>query len=122
MYGKAVDDLHKRRRDSNLDDAFFERTDMAAVTEPKDATEYMVRVSCDRLDVSRFGVLNTDDMTRRAKTIPLNTTRYSNDSLGHGEEVEKQIRVFISRKWRADHKGDSDRRAAWTFTQTHSQR
>ena len=41
---KAADDLHRRRRDSDLEDALFERTEVAAVTEPKDATEYMVRV------------------------------------------------------------------------------
>ena len=103
---------------------------MTAVTEPKDVTEYMVRVSCDRLDVWRFGVCSlngqngtpitlhdTDDTTKRAKTIPRDTTMYSNDSLCHREEVEKQIRVFISHTWRADHKCDNDRRAAWTFTQ-----
>ena len=48
VYGRAADDLHRRRRDSDLEDALFERTDMAAVTEPKDDTEYIVRVSCDR--------------------------------------------------------------------------
>ena len=60
---------------------------------------------------------DTDDTTRRAKTIPRNTTRYSHDSLGHCEEVEKQIRVFIFRTSGADHECDRDRRAAWTFTQ-----
>ena len=54
--GKAADDLHRRRRDPHLEDASFQRTDIASVTEPKDVTEYMVRVSCDRLDVWRFGV------------------------------------------------------------------
>ena len=130
-YGKAADDLHRRRRDSDLQDALFERTDMAAVTQPKDVTEYKVRVSCDRLDVWRFGVCSlkgqnetaaitlhdTDDTTRRAKTIPRNTTRYSNDFLGHCEEVEKQIRRFISHTWRADHECDSDSRVAWTSSQ-----
>ena len=59
--------------------------------------------------------------TRRVKTIPRNTTRYSHDSLRHCEssikEVEKQISVFISHTWRADHKCDSDRHVAWTITQ-----
>ena len=110
------------RRDSDLEDALFERTEMAAVTEPKDVTEYMVRVSCmqsqgSKKETAASTLQNTDDTTRRAKTIPRNTTRYSNDSFGHCEEVEKQIRVFISHTWRADHKCDSDRRAAWTFTQ-----
>ena len=31
--------------------------------------------------------------------------------------MEKQIRVFISHTWRADHQGDSDRHFAWTITQ-----
>ena len=56
-------------------------------------------------------------MTRRAKTIQRITTKYLSDSLGHCGEVQKQIRVFISHTWRADHTCDSDRRAAWTFTQ-----
>ena len=50
VYGKAADDLHRRRRDSDLEDTLSERTENAAVTEPEDVTEYMVRVSCDRLD------------------------------------------------------------------------
>ena len=104
VYGKAADDLHRRRRDSDLEDALFERTEMAAVTEPRDVTEYLVRVSGDRLDVWRFGVCSLKgqsetaastlhdivDTTRRAKN---NTTRYSNDSLGC-EEVEKQETCF----------------------------
>ena len=45
VYGKAADDLHRHRRDSDLEDALFERTGIAAVTEPKDVTEYMVRES-----------------------------------------------------------------------------
>ena len=99
---------------------------MTAVTEPKDVTEYLVRASCDRLDGLRFDVCrlkfqnetaaialhDTVDTTRRAKTIPRNTRRYSNDSLHHCEEVEKQIRVFSSHTWRADHECDHDRRAA----------
>ena len=36
---------------------------------------------------------------------------------GH-QEVEKQIRVFISQTWRADHTCDSDRHVAWTTTQS----
>ena len=31
--------------------------------------------------------------------------------------MEKQIRVFISHPWRADHTCDSDRHVAWTITQ-----
>ena len=64
---------------------------------------------------------NTVDQTRRVKTIPRKTTRYSHDILGDCEssikEMEKQIRVFISHTWRADHKCDSDRHVAWTVTQ-----
>ena len=118
VYRKAADDPHRRTRNSDLEDALFERTDIAAVTEPEDVTEYMVRVCYDRLDKWRLGVCSlkgqketktitlhdTDDTTRRAKTIPRNTTRYSHDSLGHCEEVEKQIREFIAHTWRADHK------------------
>ena len=84
MHGKAADKLHRRRRDSDLEDALFERTDMTAVTETKDVTECMVRVSWVRLDVWRLGVCSlkgqnetaastlhdTVDTTRRAKTIP----------------------------------------------------
>ena len=135
VYGKAADDPHRRRQDSDLEDASFERTDIAAVTEPNDVTEYMVRVSCDRSDEWRFGVCclkcqnetaeitlqNTVDTTRRVKTIPRKTTRYSHDSLGHCEsnikEMEKQIRVLIFHTSRADHECDRDRRAPWTFTQ-----
>ena len=78
------------RRDSDLEDALFERTEMAAVTKPKDVTEYKVRVSCMRFQGSKketaaSTLQNTDD-TRRAKTIPRNTTRYSSDSFGHCEE------------------------------------
>ena len=131
MYGKAADDIHRRRRDSDLEDGLFERTDMAAVTEPKDTTEYMARVSCGKLDEWRYGVCSlmfqnetaattlhdTDDTTRRAKTIPRNTTRYSHDSWGHCEEVEKQMRVFIFHTSGADQECNRDRRATWTFTQ-----
>ena len=67
-----------------------------AVTGPKEVTMYAVRVGCERLDEWRFGVcsikcqnereetilLNTVDWTRRVKTIPRNTTRCSQDSLG----------------------------------------
>ena len=108
---------------------------VAALEDPKDVTEYVVRVGCDRLDEWRFGVCslkcqnetaeitlqNTVDQTRRVKTIPRNTPRYSNVSSGHCEssikEVEKQIRVFISHTWRADHQCDIDRHVAWTITQ-----
>ena len=113
---------------------------VAAWEGPKDITEDTVRVVCDRLDEWRSGVcslkgqnetakiilLSTVDTSRRVKTIPRNTTRYSHDSLGHCEssikEVEKQIRVFISHTWRADHQCDSDRHVAWTTTQLHSHR
>ena len=75
-------------------------------------------------EAAEITLLNTVDRTRRVKTIPRNTTRYSHDSLGHCEsssikEVEKQIRVFVSHTWRADNKCDSDsgRHVAWTITQ-----
>ena len=58
-------------------------------------------------------------MTRRDEPRQIHETRQGIrvTVLGHCEEVEKQIRVFISHTCRADHKCDSDRRAAWTFTQ-----
>ena len=57
VYGKAADDLHRQRRGSDLEHALFEGADVAAVTEPKDVTEYMVRVSC-----GRFGVCTRNSM------------------------------------------------------------
>ena len=130
MYGQASDDLHRRRGDSDLEDALYERSDMAAVTDPKDATGYMVQVSCDRFGVCSLKGQNetaaitlhdTDDTTRRAKTIPRNTTRYSNDSLGHCEGVDKQIREFISHTWRAGHQCDIETCCMDVYT-THRQR
>ena len=94
--------------------------------------EYKVRVGGERLDEWRFGLKwqngttertlqNTVDHTRQFKTNLRNTPKNSHFGSGHWEssikEVEKQIRVFSSHTWRADHKCDSDRRAAWTFTQ-----
>ena len=108
---------------------------VAALKGPKDVTEYTVRVGCERFEMWRFGVCslkcqnetaeitlpNTVDRTRRAKTSPRNTTMCPRNSLGHREsstkEVEKQIRVFMSYTRRAHHQWDSERRAAWTFTQ-----
>ena len=56
---------------------------------------------------------NTVDTSRRV--ILRNTPRYSHDSLGHCEssieEVEKQIRVFVSHTWRADHNAQSTLRS-----------
>ena len=127
---KAADDLHRRRKDSDLEDASFDRTDIAAeigmdkvlvnhdhgsltaVTGPHELTVYTVR---------EITLLNAVDWTRPVKTIPRNTTRYSHDSLGHCEssikKMEKQMRVLIFHTLRADHKCDRDRRAAWTITQ-----
>ena len=58
-------------------------------------------------------------MMRRDEPRQLHETRQGNriTVLGHNEEVAKQIRLFISYTWRADHKCDSDRRVALTFTQ-----
>ena len=67
MYGKAADDVHRRRHDSDLEDASFDLTDIAAeagidkvlvnhnngavaVTRPKEVTERMVKVGCDSLE------------------------------------------------------------------------
>ena len=151
--GEAADDPHRRRQDSDLEDASSGRSDVAAetgidkflenhnkgsvtaMTRPNEVTVYTVRVGCERFEVCRFGVcslkchketaeitlLNSVDWTRRVKTIPPNTTRYSHESLGHCEssikKVEKQKRVFISHAWRADHQCDSERHVAWTITQ-----
>ena len=93
--GEVADDLHRRRQDSDLEDASFDRTDVAAVTEPKEVTLCTVRFGCERFEMWRFGVrslkcqnetaditsLNTVDWTRRNKTIPRNKTTYSHDSL-----------------------------------------
>ena len=99
----------------------------------KDATEYMVRVVCDRFETWGFEVCslkcqnetaeitmqNAVDRTRRVETILRKTPRYSHDILGHCEsvvkEVEKQIRVMIFHTLVADHKCDRDR-FAWTIT------
>ena len=67
VYGKAADDLNRRRQHSDLEDASVDRTDIAAeagmdkvlvnhnngavaVTGPKEVTEYTVRVGCEKLD------------------------------------------------------------------------
>ena len=74
MYGKAADDLHRRR---DLEDASFDRTEIAAeagidnvlvnhnngavaVTGTKEVTECTVRVGCDRLDEWRLGVCSLE--------------------------------------------------------------
>ena len=109
VYGEVADDLHRRRRqDPDLENASVDRADIAAVTGPNEVTKYRVQVGCDRLDEWRFGecnfksqngrtertLQNIVDQSRRFKTIPRNTPRYSHDGLGHCEssikEVEKQ--------------------------------
>ena len=119
VYGEADDDLHRRRQDSDLEDASFDRTDIAADAGMDSVllnhnngavamtvTEYTVRVCCDGLDEWRSGVcslnwqnevaettlLNTDDRTRRVRTILRNTLRYSHASLGHCESSVKRWR------------------------------
>ena len=104
VYGKVTDDL----QDSDPKEASFDRTNIAAMTGPKDVVEYMVRVSCDRLDEWRFGVCslkwqnetaeitlqNIAVTTRRVKTILRNTKRNSHDSSGRCE-LNIKIRVLI---------------------------
>ena len=133
---KAADDLHRRRQDSDLENTSFDRTNIAAVTEPKDVIEHMVRVSCDRLDEWRFGVRslecqnetaeitlpNTVDRTRRVKTIPRNSTRYSHFCLGHCEEVEKQIRAFIFPRIKSRRQMRPRQTCCMDFYTMHSQR
>ena len=55
-------------------------------------------------ETAEITLLNTVDTSRRVKTSPRNTPRYSYDSLGHCESSikEVEIRVLISRTWRAD--------------------
>ena len=112
-YGGAAGDLHRRRQDSDLEDASSDRTDIAsetghgsvtAMTGPNEVTVYTVRVRHERIERWRIGVfslkcenetaeitlLNTVDRTRRVKTITRNTTRYSHDSLGHCESSIKE--------------------------------
>ena len=117
VYGKDADDLYRRQQDSDLEDASLDRIDVAAeiemdrvlvsydrgsvtaVTEPKDVTEYMVRVSGSRFETWELEVFsltcqnepgestlqNNVDQARLVKTIPRNTPRYSHDSLGQCE-------------------------------------
>ena len=74
MYGKAADDLHRRRQDADLEDASSDRTEIAAetginkvlvnhdhgpvtaMTGPNEVTVYTVRVGCDRFEMWRIGV------------------------------------------------------------------
>ena len=150
MYGEAADDLHRRRQDSDLEDASYDRTDIAAeagmdkvlvnhkhesvaaMTRPNEVTEYMVAIGWMSGDlvcaVSSVKMRQQRShcrtlLTGRDKSRQFHETHHgmSHDSLGHCEsaikEVEKQIRVLIFHTLRADHKCDSDRRAAWTITQ-----
>ena len=106
---------------------------VAAMARPKDITEYMVRVVCDRLETWGFCVCSLKcqsemakitlqsavDRTRRVKTSLRNIPRYSHDRSSHCESAIKeveQIRVMIFRTLIADHKCDRDRYAAWTNT------
>ena len=58
MYGEAVDDLHRRRQDSDIaaeagmDEVLVnhKHESVAAMTGPNEVAEYMVGVVCDRLD------------------------------------------------------------------------
>ena len=54
-YGKAVEDLHRRRQDPKIENASVDRTDTATITGPNEVTEYKVRVGGDLLDELRFG-------------------------------------------------------------------
>ena len=71
VYGRASDDLHRRRQDSYLEDASSDRTDIAgetgtdkvlvnldhgsvtAMTGPNEVTVYTVRVGCERFEMWR---------------------------------------------------------------------
>ena len=80
VYGEAADDPHRRQQESELQDKSFDHSgiaaetgmtnktlkvevlvnhnkgSVAAVSGPKDVTEHMVRVVCDRLETRKFGV------------------------------------------------------------------
>ena len=145
---------HWRRQDSKLEEASGDHVDIAdedgmvnsrlrvkmlmnridrsvaAMAGPKDVTENTVKVVCDKLDTSRFGVYslkcqngtpgvtsqNAIDRTRRVETILRNTSRYSHNSLGQWESgvkhAEKRIRATTLRMLMADHKLNSDRPTA----------
>ena len=83
MYGKASDELHRRQQDSDLEDASFGRTDIAAeagmdkvlenhnnravvVTGLKEVTERVVQVGCDGLDEWRSGVCSLECQNERS--------------------------------------------------------
>ena len=88
--GKAADDLHRRRQESDLEDAFSDRTDIAAearkdkvlvnhnkgavaVTRPKEVTEYIVRVGCEKFEMWRFGVCSLNCQNETAEITLVNT-------------------------------------------------
>ena len=87
---KSPGDPHRRRQDSDLEDASFDRTVFAAeagmdkflvnhyngavaVTGPKEVSEYTVRVGWDRLDEWRSGVCSLKCLNETPETTLLNT-------------------------------------------------
>ena len=85
MNGEATDDLHRRRQDSDLEDASSDRTEnaaetrmdkvlvnhdhgsVAAMTRPDEVTVYTVRVGCERVEIWRFGVLESQVSQRDSR-------------------------------------------------------
>ena len=103
VYGKVTDDL----QDSDPEEASFDRTNIAAMRGPKDVVEYMVRVSCDRLDEWRFGVcsLKWQNETAEITCIDFPTLQHVHRGRTRGlfstctqctDNAEKQTTVF---KW-----------------------
>ena len=77
VYGKVADDLHRRRQDSDLEDASSDRTDIAAetgmdkvlvsqndgsvtaMTGPDEVALYTVRVGCERFEMCAVSSVKT---------------------------------------------------------------
>ena len=98
------------------------------MTGPNEVTEYKFRVGGDRLDAWRFGECSL-------KCQNGTTERKLQNTVDHYEKIQdkstKHTNVFAlwfrssgiihqrggeTDTWRADHKCDSDTRAAWTIT------
>ena len=85
------DALHRRRQDSDLEDASSDRTDIAedtgmdkvlvnhhkgsvAVTGPKEVTVHTVRVGCERFEMWKFGVCSLRCQNETAEITLLDET------------------------------------------------
>ena len=89
--GEAADDLHRRRQDSDLEDASSDRSDIAAetgidkvlvnhykgsvtaVTGPNEVSVFTVRVGHERFEMWRIGVCSLKGQNETAEITLLNT-------------------------------------------------